>query len=228
MKLSALFGIDRYVRRARIVVGEGALAAEDRAQLLGLALAEERQRLRTIATLLVLVMGLTIVAASVASAAIVVHFWDGPYRTTAAWLVALFWFVVWLVSVLTLLSRVQSSSPALDAARRELAQDWDWMRAQIGGEKPLAAGVDRRPRTREELLRRIERQRERVAQLRTPPPESKGAAGDATLSETATRLVREHPVATAAVAAGVVAVVGPRRLMRLAGWLAPTLWRMRQ
>jgi len=228
MKLFALLGIDRRVRQVRIAVGEGALAAEDRAQLLGLALAEERLRLRTIASLLVLVMGLTIVAACVASVAVVVHFWDTPQRVTTAWLVALFWLAAWLISIIVLVSRMRSTSPSLDAARRELAHDWDWMRAQIGGEKPLAGGVDHRPRTREELLRRIERQRERVAQLRTPAPDAKSAAGEATLSETATRLVREHPVATAAVAAGVVAAVGPRRLLRLAGWLAPTLWRMRQ
>jgi hypothetical protein len=41
------------------------------------------------------------------------------------------------------------------------------------------------------------------------------------------RIAREHPVATGVAAAAVVAVLGPRRLVRWASVIVPVLWRMR-
>ena len=229
MNLLHLFGIDRRLRRIRIAAGEGAMAVEDRAQLLNFAWEEERARVRAIAFLLVLVLGLTMVAVAVVSLAVVVHFWDTPHRVTAAWTVSLLWVVLWVVAVLALLAQMRATSDALTAMRREMALDWDWVRAQIGAQKPLKGGVPpRRPATREELLQRIVRQRERIAELQTPPPKEMAQPTQETLSQTATRVATEHPVATAVVAASVVAVVGPRRLLRTAAWLAPIIWRMRQ
>ncbi|MDM0112140.1 phage holin family protein [Variovorax sp. J22R133] len=229
IRLFSLLGIDRKLRQVRIAAGEGALAAEDRAQLLRLAWEEERERLRQILVLVVAVMGLTTVAVALLSVAVVVHFWDTPSRITAAWSVAGVWTVIWLVTCVSLMSALKRATVGIDAARREFSRDWHWVQAQIGVRPRDPALREPRPATRDELLARIDRQRERIAHLQDPLPGT-GAAAEAQeepLSATALRIAKEHPIATAAVAAGVVAAVGPRRIVRLAAWIAPVLWKMR-
>ena len=80
----------------------------------------------------------------------------------------------------------------------------------------------------EQLLSRIERQRARIATLEA----AASGAGEAptqpeTPSATALRIAREHPIATGVATATVIAVLGPRRLVRWASVIAPVLWRMR-
>ncbi|MBS0343649.1 MAG: hypothetical protein JSS56_24350 [Proteobacteria bacterium] len=75
----------------------------------------------------------------------------------------------------------------------------------------------------------MERQRERILTLQNPPPGSGAASPEpAPLSTLMTQTAREHPLVTAAVAAGVVAVVGPRRLLRVATWALPIVWKLRR
>ena len=99
MSLSDLLGLKSRLRRLRILAGEGALAAEDRAQLLKLAWDEEKKRLGTMLGVAVAVIGLTTVAIALLSVAIVVHFWDTPYRTMAAWVLAFLWVGLWAAIV---------------------------------------------------------------------------------------------------------------------------------
>ena len=84
----------------RILAGEGALAAEDRAQLLRMAWEDEKQRLQAMLGLVIAVVGLTTVAVALLSVAVVVHFWDTPYRITAAWVGGAVWVGLWLAAVL--------------------------------------------------------------------------------------------------------------------------------
>lgn len=231
MKLLSLFGLDRRLRRLRIAAGEGALAAEDRAQLLRMAWQDEKHRLWRLLALSLVVVGLTTVAVALLSVAVVVHFWDSQHRVAAAWSIAILWLVLWFAAVLGLVATVRGSANGSSAARRELERDWHWLRRRIGND------AVRPPRqspaaTREELLARIARQRERIAMLEGAP--AAGGAGpkpppppDETASEAALRLARAHPVAAGALAAGAVAVLGPRRIVRWAAWLGPVLWRMR-
>lgn len=233
MKLLSLFGLDRRLRRLHIAVGEAALAAEDRVQLLRLAWEDERHRLKLLLALAMTVLGLTTVAVALLSVAVVVHFWETPYRVAAAWGVALVWLVLWFFAVLRLISALRGATEGFGEALREFERDWRWVRRHIGkdGAMPVARPV--RPVTRAELLGRIARQRERVATLERAaavagqPPSAKAPPPDETASEAALRLARAHPVAAAAVAAGTVAVLGPRRIVRWAAWLIPVLWRMR-
>ena len=231
MKLLSLFGLDRRLRRLRIAAGEGALAAEDRAQLVRMAWEEEKHRLRLLLALALLVVGLTTVMVALLSVAVVVHFWETPHRIAAAWSVAVVWLVLWIAALLGLVTTVRNSANGFGAARREFERDWHWLRRRIGSDAARA------PRhapaaTREELLARIARQRERIATLEEDRP-AEGGAGprppppDETASEAALRLARTHPVAAGALAVGAVAVLGPRRIVRWAAWLGPILWRMR-
>lgn len=225
----AFTGLDRKLRHVRVAVGEGALAAEDRAQLLRVAWEEEKRRLHLITLLVVAVMGLTTVAIALLSVAVVVHFWDTPQRVAAAWTVAIVWAVVWLGLLAWLLNALRNKSEGIEMARREFARDWHWVQAQIGSRPRDPALREPRPATRDELLARMERQRERIVSLQNPAPGSGAASPDqAPLSLLLTQTAREHPLVTAALAAGVIAAVGPKRLLRVASWAFPIVWKLRR
>jgi uncharacterized membrane protein YqjE len=229
MRLLSLLGLDARVRRWRIAAGEGALAAEDRVQLLRLAWEEERQRLRLLLGLAIAVIGLTTVTVALLSVAVVVHFWDTPSRVTAAWSVAVVWIVLWVLAVVALMKTLRQASDAFEPARREFARDWEWVQERFDlGQEDKAR--ERRPLSREELLARIARQRERIATLQAAPPKAPEPAppSDESASAAALRIAREHPVAAGAVAAAAAAVIGPRRLLRWATVIVPVLWRMRR
>jgi len=229
--LSSLFGIRSQWRRVRILAGEGALAAEDRLDLLRFAWEDEKKRLRSMLGLVIAVVGLTTIAIALLSVAIVVHFWDSPNRTAAAWSVAAVWLVLWLVSVIALVSMSGKPSTAFEPVLQELERDRQWLRHSLGRGSPDSDSMtprERRPVSRPELLARIEKQRMRIATLQAAAT----GAGEApvpneTTSAAAMRLAREHPVAAGVAAAAVVAALGPRRLVRWASVVVPVLWRMR-
>ncbi len=229
-RLLSLFGIDARIRRVREALHEGALAAEDRAQLLGMAWDEEKGHIKRLMALVVALIGLTIVMASLLSVAVVVHFWDTPHRTTAAWLVAALWVVLWGAALVGLMSSLRGASDAMEPARRELERDWAYLQTRFGDDddKPR----EPRPATRQALLDRIERQRQRLMlEERMEAAAEAAAAQEAAAYEPPTdramRLAREHPIAAGAAAAVVMAVVGPRRLLKVTGWLVPILWKLR-
>lgn len=234
-KILSVLGLEARIRRLKIAAGEGAMAAEDRAQLLRMAWDAEKQRLQAVIVLTVAVLALTTVTAALLSVAIVVHFWDSPYRTTAAWCVALAWIALWLAALIALLSNLRRANAAVEPAKLELSRDWAWVQDRLGiGNVGQPPGTPRpaRPETQEQLLARIARQRQRIAVLRAASEDAadRGAnspPANETPSEAALRLAREHPVAAAATAAVLVAVVKPRRLLRWAAFVAPVLWRMR-
>lgn len=227
MRLLSLFGIDRRLRRVRAAVGEGALAAEDRLQLVRMAWDEEKRHLKRVFLLSLAALGLTTVAVALLSVAVVVHYWDTPYRAAAAWSVAAVWLVLWLLAIVGLLGALRQASDAFEPAKRELERDWLWMQQRFGNDEEIEA-PEPRPATRAELLLRIEQQRERIARQELARAQAAAqAAMRETPGETASRLVREHPVAAAAAAAGVVAVVGPRRILRWTMRLLPIVLRLR-
>ncbi|WP_431132048.1 phage holin family protein [Variovorax paradoxus] len=243
MRLLSLFGLDARLRRLRIAAAEGALAAEDRVQLLRMAWEDEKQRLKLMLVLVVAVLGLTTVAVALLSMAVVVHFWETPHRIAAAWAVAGVWIVLWLGAAWGLYLSLRNASNSFMPARHEFERDWAWVQDSFGlGKDPdqdEEAPRPPRPTTREELLARMDRQRERIATMQgagaaqQPAGASGGAASseappaDESAAAAALRIAREHPVATGVVAAVAVVVIRPRRLLRWAAFIAPVLWRMR-
>ncbi|HEY2255303.1 MAG TPA: phage holin family protein [Variovorax sp.] len=230
MNLASVFGLKARLRRLRILAGEGALALEDRVRLLKFALDEERQRLRTTVVLIVAVIGLTTVAVPLLSVAIVVHFWDTPQRALVAWLLAALWVGLWIVALAMLAASLRRASDAFEPARDAFQQDLAWFHATFGAESELEEiRRERPPVTRAELLARIERQRQRVATLQAAASGAGEAPGQKseTASAAALRIAREHPVATGMAGAAVLAVLGPKRVLRWAATIAPVLWRMR-
>jgi uncharacterized membrane protein YqjE len=234
MKLLALLGLDARVRRVRAAVSEGALAAEDRVQLLRMAWDDEKQRLKRILLLGVAVTGLTTVAVALLAVAVVVHFWDTPNRITAAWLVAGVSILVWIAAIVAFMSTMREATSAFVPACQELERDWLWFQDRFGRDDSDSAPQKPRPATREELLERIEMQRQRIGRLASgaglrqheeavegAPPADESAAG------AALRIARKHPVAVGVATVAAVVVLKPRRLLRWAAFLAPVLWRMR-
>lgn len=237
MRLRSLFGLDARIRRLRIAAAEGALAAEDRVQLLRMAWEDEKQRLKLMLVFVVAVLGLTTVAVALLSMAVVVNFWDTPYRATAAWSVAGVWIALWVVAAVGLLLTLRNASSSFIPTRHEFERDWAWVQDRFGLGKDPEQHEDEprpaRPATREELLARMDRQRERIATMQggretqpasasadAPPPNETAAAA-------ALRIAKAHPVATGVVAAAAVVVIRPKRLLRWAAVIAPILWRMR-
>lgn len=174
MRLLSLFGLDARLRRLRIAAAEGALAAEDRVQLLRMAWEDEKQRLKLMLVLVVAVLGLTTVAVALLSMAVVVHFWETPHRIAAAWSVAGVWVLLWLGAALGLFLTLRNASNSFMPARREFERDWAWVQDSFGlGKDPdqdEEAPRPRRPATREELLARMDRQRERIATMQGAGP----------------------------------------------------------
>ena len=229
MKLLSLFGLDARIRRLRIAAGEGALAAEDRVQLVRMAWEEEKQRYKQMLVLVVAVLGLTTVAVALLSVAVVVHFWDTPNRIAAAWSVAALWIVLWLIAVVKLMKAMTGAKTVVAETRREFERDWEWTRHRLGLDSHDGEERPERPATREELMARIDHQRLRIMTLEAPDPEPAPGTPppDETAGAAALRIAREHPVAAGVAAAAVVAVVGPRRLIRWTAVIAPVIWRMR-
>jgi len=240
MRLLSLFGLDARLRRLRVTAAEGALAAEDRVQLLRMAWEDEKQRLKLMLVLVVAVLGLTTVAVALLSMAVVVHFWETPHRIAAAWSVAGVWVLLWLGAALGLFLTLRNASNSFMPARREFERDWAWVQDSFGlGKDPdqdEEAPRPRRPATREELLARMDRQRERIATMQGAGPvrpagataaSSEAPPADESAAAAALRIAREHPVATGVAAAVAVVVIRPKRLLRWAAFIAPVLWRMR-
>ncbi|RYF82349.1 MAG: phage holin family protein [Comamonadaceae bacterium] len=224
MRVLAWLGIEQRIERVRAMVGESAMAAEDRAQLLRMAWDEEKLRLRQLLLLLLALVGLTFMMTALLSVAVIVQFWDGPYRTTAAWLVALAWLLLWGGALFALLRTIKDTPPTVAVARDELARDLAWLEQRFGDEdKPPKV----RPTTREELVDRIEHQRRRMALQERMEAVAEEAPQPESPSNKALRVATEHPMAAGAAAAVLLAVVGPGRVLRVAGWVLPILWKLR-
>ena len=243
MNLLSFFGIDAQLRKLRTAAGEGAQAVEDRVQLARLGWDEEKTRLKLLLALTLGLLGLTIVTLTIASFALIVHYWDAPYRATAAWSVATAWGVLWLAMALGVVYLLRRGSVAFGPTREELSKDWGTLKSEILPDGRKAASpdplIDLPPLDKEALLKRIALQRERLARqeaaLAAVAAEQAPVAHNSVLPVTAdpqfprsmtVRSLRDHPVATVAVVGGAVAVVaaiGTKRSVRIASWLIPLL-----
>lgn len=131
MNWLSLLGLEAWAARWRAAVIEGAIAAEDRLELARLEWAQLRARLQWLLVLGIAAGALTVVVALLLSMAVLVHFWDTPYRATTGWLIALVWLFVWMVLVWKLVRIAQASQQGFALTRRELAQDWQDLKERL-------------------------------------------------------------------------------------------------
>ena len=243
MNLLSFFGIDAQLQKLRTAASEGALAVEDRFQLARMEWDEEKTRLKLLLALALGLLGQTVVTLTIASFALIVQYWDAPYRATAAWTGAAVWLVLWSGLALGIAYLLYRGSVAFGPTREELGKDWMSLKADIHPDGRKTATPDRvrepRPVDKEALLQRIALQRERLARSNaaaaTAVPAPQQATAITVLSATAdpefprsmtVRTLRDHPVASVALVGGAVAVVaamGPKRAARMASWVLPLL-----
>ena len=124
MNWFSLLGLEGFVARWRANVIEAAIAAEDRMDLARLEWQDLKRRLQQLLVLTSVVGGVTVVALTMLSLAVLVHFWDSPQRTTVAWLIAGGWAIVWAATLATLVIVGQRAGSGFALTRRELAHDW--------------------------------------------------------------------------------------------------------
>ena len=96
MNWLALLGLDVIVARWRVAAIEGAIAVEDRMELAKLEWQDQKRYIRRVLVLAMAVAGLTVVSMVMVSMAVLVQFWDTPYRSVAGWVVAGVWLAAWL------------------------------------------------------------------------------------------------------------------------------------
>ena len=124
MNWFSLLGLEGFVARWRANVIEAAIAAEDRMDLARLEWHDLKRHLQQLLVLTIVVGGVTVVALTMLSLAVLVHFWDSPQRTTVAWLIAGGWAIVWAATLATLVIVGQRAGSGFALTRRELAHDW--------------------------------------------------------------------------------------------------------
>ena len=126
-----ILGVDERLRAYRRVAADTAAAAEDRFELFAIEWQEEKQRIGRMVVLGVVSAVLAIVALTVFSMAIMVHFWDTAIRVQAAWTVALAWLILVAGLLFALFRTAQGSRDAFVVTRQELARDWTELKEHL-------------------------------------------------------------------------------------------------
>ena len=131
MNWLSLLGFDDTVARARSLMNEGALAAEDRMDLLSIEWQETKKNIVWMLVMGLVVAGLTIVALTLLSGAIIITYWDTPNRLLATWLVAGFWGVLWIGILIFLWKTVQKTTNSFQLTKSVLKTDWQAFKRRI-------------------------------------------------------------------------------------------------
>ena len=131
MNWMSLLGLDETLARARTLINEGAIAAEDRIDLLTLEWQAQKKNLLWLVIMGLVVAGLTIVALTVLSGAIIISFWDTPNRMLATWLVAGAWIVIWIAVLIFLVVTANKAASPFQLTKTVLHKDWAAFRRRI-------------------------------------------------------------------------------------------------
>ncbi len=131
MSWLSLLGLDDTLARARSLASEGAIAAEDRIDLLSIEWQAQKRHVLWMLVVGLIVAGLTIVALTVLSGAIIIGFWDTPNRMLATWLVAGVWLVLWMAALLFLLTTAKKAASPFQLSKAVFKQDWQAVKRRI-------------------------------------------------------------------------------------------------
>lgn len=127
----SLLGLDKLKATVRQTVRNVAVGVDDRAALARLEWIDQKERVQRLAVLGVAGAALTVVLLFAFSAAVLVQFWDTPYRQATGWLIAVFWLIVW-VSVIVGAMRVATQiGNGFSLTRQELRRDWQAVKDRI-------------------------------------------------------------------------------------------------
>lgn len=131
MNWLSLFGLEGWVARWRANVIEGAIAVEDRVDLVMLEWTDQKRRLIQMVVLALIAGGLTVIALIMLSLAILVQFWDSPDRATVAWLLAALWGIGWIAVLISIAIIAKRAGNAFALTKQVLASDWKYVKDRL-------------------------------------------------------------------------------------------------
>ena len=131
MNWLSLLGIEDTLARLRTLMNEGAIAAEDRMELLSIEWRAQKKQLIALSLVGLVTAGLTIVALTIVSAAIVISYWDTPQRVHAAWIVAAVWGALWLGALIYLFNTVKKATSPFGLTKSVFLKDWAAVRRRL-------------------------------------------------------------------------------------------------
>ena len=124
MNWLSLLGLEDTLARGRTLLAEGAIAAEDRLDLLSIEWQEQKRNMLWMVVMGLVVAGLTIVALTVLSGAIIISFWDTQSRMLVTWLVAAVWLVLWIGVLVFLVMTAKKATNPFQLTKAVLKKDW--------------------------------------------------------------------------------------------------------
>ena len=131
MNWLSLLGLDDTLARARSLMNEGAIAAEDRMDLLSIEWQETKKNIVWMLVMGLVVAGLTIVALTLLSGAVIITYWDTPNRLLVTWLVAGFWGLLWIGILAFLWRTAQKTTNSFQLSKSVLKTDWQAFKRRI-------------------------------------------------------------------------------------------------
>ncbi|MEG0975916.1 MAG: phage holin family protein [Comamonas sp.] len=131
MNWMSLLGLEDTVARARSLMNEGAIAAEDRMDLLSIEWQETKKNIVWMLVMGLVVAGLTIVALTLLSGAIIITYWDTPSRLFVTWLVAGFWGLLWFGIVIFLWKTAKKATNPFQLTKSVLKTDWQAVKRRL-------------------------------------------------------------------------------------------------
>jgi len=123
--------VHRFTARSRAAVAEGAIALEDRIALARLEWAEHKRRLLQLVALAAALGVLVVATLLLVALAVLVQFWDTPYRLLVVWLLAALGVVACATLSAWLLAGLRRAENAFALTRRELATDWHILKTRL-------------------------------------------------------------------------------------------------
>ena len=127
----SLLGFDQLQERVRHSMRDVATGLGDRATLARLEWLDQKERIQRLALIAAVVVAFTVVLLFAFSAAIVVQFWDTPYRQTVSWLIAVFWFVAWAAALVAAVKLASQIGNGFSLTRQELRRDWQSVKERL-------------------------------------------------------------------------------------------------
>lgn len=133
--LLSLLGLDKWLdslsTRVRLVLAEGASGLQARALLAKIEWDEQRRILLRLVALMVFCAVVGLVLFVTIALALIVQFWNTPYRVVVAWGIVAVMALLLLLGGCGLIYQLRKSRNAFELTRLELNKDWQALKDRL-------------------------------------------------------------------------------------------------
>lgn len=133
--LLSLLGLDKWLdslsARVRLVLAEGASGLQARALLAKIEWDEQRRILLRLVALMVFCAVVGFVLFVTIALALIVQFWNTPYRVVVAWGIVAVMALLLLLGGCGLICQLRKSRNAFELTRLELNKDWQALKDRL-------------------------------------------------------------------------------------------------